>query len=271
MSSPGPGAIDTVVVVPCYNEQGRLPAEELLSFAEAHGHVRFLFVNDGSGDGTAELLDSLAQRLPKQLGVLHLERNGGKAEAVRAGMLQALAGLDAAGPPSPALAIAFWDADLATPLYHVLDFEGVLRSRPDIHIVTGARVGLLGRHIKRSMKRHYVGRVFATLASLTLGLAMYDTQCGAKMFRASLELRAALAEPFRTRWVFDVELLARFISLCRCHPTLPPAQQIIFEYPLMEWEDVGGSKLKLSDVLMMAWGLCQVRYDYFWAKWPSSE
>ena len=67
--------------------------------------------------------------------------------------------------------------------------------------------------------------------------------------------------------------------LCTCEtyqslrasiPAPTQAKDIIFEYPLMEWEDIGGSKLKLKDVLLMAWGLCQVRWQYFWKKWPST-
>ena len=42
----------------------------------------------------------------------------------------------------------------------------------------------------------------------------------------------------------------------------------IYEYPLHRWEDVGGSKVKSSDVIKMAWGLMQVRRRYFWRRWP---
>ena len=107
---------------------------------------RFLFVNDGSSDGTLEVLQELARKLPKQLSVLDLERTGGKAEAVRQGMLKGVEILEQEHDSGSHCveSVAFWDADLATPLYHILDFEEVMRTRSDIHIVTGARVGLLG-------------------------------------------------------------------------------------------------------------------------------
>jgi hypothetical protein len=102
-------------------------------------------------------------------------------------------------------------------------------------------VALLGHRIRRSATRHYLGRVYATASSLILGLQVYDTQCGAKVFRATPALRAALQDPFRSRWAFDVELLAR---LTRGTGTVPPvAAEALLEVPLEQWADVGGSKM----------------------------
>jgi dolichyl-phosphate beta-glucosyltransferase len=83
--------------------------------------------------------------------------------------------------------------------------------------------------------------VFATFASIFLRIPVYDTQCGAKVFRATPALREALATPFRSSWVFDVELLGR---LLRGSPTVGPVPLAEFEeMPLREWRDVGGSRL----------------------------
>jgi hypothetical protein len=88
--------------------------------------------------------------------------------------------------------------------------------------------------------------VFATAASLVLGLPIYDTQCGAKLFRVLPGTRDLFIEPFLTRWLFDVEIIARLIR-SRRQTTLPQPADIIYEFPLSEWRDVKGSKVRPKD------------------------
>lgn len=301
-----------VLVVPCYNEELRLPAARYLEFlAEAPlkpTHVSFLFVNDGSKDGTLEMLRSLEKNASSlygagRVGVLDVQPNGGKAEAVRKGLLAALEGGLGGGHAAAAQAlnsndvVGFWDGDLATPLAAVPDLLGVFlgaeegpeRLRcssahcpgpsnaeasaallPEVDMVFGARVGLLGRDVKRKISRHYLGRVFATLASWLLGIPIYDTQCGAKLFRPTAQLRDALVQPFRAGWIFDVELLAR---LSRGYEGKGGSElaDAIFEYPLHRWHDLPGSNLKLSAKVGALGGLARIYWDHFspWKEpWP---
>lgn len=242
----------TRIVVPCYNEAARLRVQAFEEFAKSHREVGFLFVNDGSSDDTGATLRRLSDA-HEQLSVLDLDVNSGKAEAVRRGVLAVL-------ELEPAY-VGFWDADLATPLEAIDDLEAVLDARPDLEMVFGSRVKLLGRSIERSALRHYAGRVFATATSRVLELPIYDTQCGAKLFRVSSDIAALFDEPFLTRWTFDVEIIARLIELRRGGDR-PKAKDVIYEYPLHCWHDVAGSKVSPWDFPRALWELARIRRRY---------
>src|SRR5262249_35180241 len=137
--------------------------------------------------------------------------------------------------------VGYLDVDLSTPTDEVTRILAVMET-PEIAVGLGARVVLLGTNIERSRSRQILGRIFATGASMVLGLRMHDTQCGAKFFRATPALRRALAAPFISRWVFDVELISRLLA-----EGVPPAALV--EVPLRRWADVAGSKLSARWIL----------------------
>ena len=239
-----------VLVVPCYNEGGRLRTAEFQQFLAA-SDSELVFVNDGSHDNTGEVLEILRKAWDGRVRVLSLQTNQGKAEAVRQGVLLALEqGADLVG---------FWDADLATPLAAVADFTAVLQDRPSIDMVFGSRVKLLGRKVERRAVRHYLGRCFATVVSMVLRLPIYDTQCGAKIFRVRPDTGRLFAMPFQSRWVFDVELIARYIQEIGS-PERAAAR--IYEFPLYEWEDVHGSKVKPFDFFVAFRDVTQIYWKY---------
>ena len=99
--------------------------------------MRLVFVNDGSRDRTLDVLRQIQSAAGERVDIVHLEQNGGKAEAVRRGMLAALA--------TDTDLLGYWDADLATPLDACWDFVDKLRERPALDMVMGSRVLLLGR------------------------------------------------------------------------------------------------------------------------------
>ena len=94
---------------------------------------------------------------------------------------------------------------------------------------------------ERRALRHYLGRIFATVAANILRTPFYDTQCGAKLFRVTPMLESALAAPFVSRWAFDVELLGRLLIGTRYVAAVPIER--MREVPLEEWIDAGGSKV----------------------------
>lgn len=235
-----------VVVVPCYLEAKRLAPAAFLDFLPPRPWLTFLFVDDGSEDGTAAVLASIQAACPAQVRVHRLAANSGKGEAVRAGVLEA-------SRLQPDY-VGFWDADLATPLSAIDDFVALAGQRPDVDVLIGSRVNLMGRRIQRSPARHYVSRVFATAASLALDLPVYDTQCGAKLFRTSPEVLGVFADRFRSRWIFDVEILERYLALPAPDGGVPRRARI-YEVALREWHQVAGSKLTMRDFL---WSFVEV-------------
>ncbi len=235
----------TVLVVPCYNEADRLDPDAFLDALSADARLGFVMVDDGSTDATADVLERLARDAP-DIRVVTLERNRGKGEAVRQGLLRAL-------DLEPEF-VGYWDADLSTPLSALEDLRATLRRDPGVEWAIGSRVQLLGRSIVRRAVRHYQGRVFATVASCALALPVYDTQCGAKLFRAGPDLPDLLSEPFLSRWAFDVELLARRLAS-------DPAARIV-EVPLREWRDVPGSRVEPGAALRAGLDLLRIRRRY---------
>jgi glycosyltransferase involved in cell wall biosynthesis len=242
--------------VPCYNEADRLNIEAFRSFIARTPGVDFVFVNDGSTDQTAAVLRDFAASAPDRVTVISCERNQGKAEAVRVGMLHALSG--------HARYAGFWDADLATPLVEIPRFVEIFEGRPACEICFGARVQLLGRTIRRRAYRHYIGRAFASAASLALQLPVYDTQCGAKLFRVSAEVLALFAEPFVGRWTFDVEIIARLARQRSADLGRGPLE-VIYELPLNEWRDAEGSKVSALDFMKALIELARIRRKYYGA------
>lgn len=233
------------IVVPCYNEAERLDGDAFVGYVRSQDEVGILFVDDGSTDGTLPMLEGLAHH--DGIAVHALEQNAGKAEAVRQGVMQALAS-------EPAV-VGYLDADLATPLEAVAELRELLEDDPETLMVMGARVKLLGRKVERSKSRHYIGRIFATFASTVVGLPVYDTQCGAKLFRVTPVTRDIFAEPFMTGWVFDVELIARLQKHV-------DAARVIREHPLQQWLDVAGSKVRFTDGLKAGVDLLRIGWRY---------
>lgn len=251
MTLPPAGALRrprVVLVVPCYNEAARLNQRAFVEARFDACDLAFVFVDDGSADATRTVLEGMQRERPDAIQVLAYDRNAGKAEAVRRGMLRGLS-MDADY-------VGYWDADLATPLSELPRFVEVLEGARDVVCVLGARVKLLGRTVERHVWRHYFGRVFAMAASITLDLPVYDTQCGAKLLRTSPEVSEAFGEPFLASWVFDVELIAR-LRTARARSAVA-TNGMFYELPLLSWVDVKGSKLKPRDFVRAAFDLRRI-------------
>jgi len=230
-----------LVVIPAYKESRRLPAlfsgiSASLGTPGASG-VHFLIVDDGSGHEEVEKIRALilTHGIAGVVSLTPLEVNQGKGGALKAGFTEGLAaGYDWLG---------FIDADgsvYAPSLYQAIDY---LRQRADTPLaaVAGSRVNMLGRSIERGMLRHYISRVFATFVSLYFGVAMYDSQCGLKIFKGAV-LKQYLDLPTDFRWVWDTQLVMAMLH----------GGEAVHEVPI-DWREVKDSKVSfLRDPLVMA-------------------
>jgi len=238
-----------VLVVPCFNEEKRLDRAAFVDLAKTED-LALLFVDDGSKDGTLGVLRELERKLPAKMGVLALEPNGGKGEAVRRGMLEGL--------QRGAKVVGYADADLATPPEELLRLWKKLDDGR-LGVVVGSRVLFVGTQIERKVVRHLLGRVFATFAANIVKMPFYDTQCGAKFFRDTPALRAALERPFISRWAFDIELLGRLRIGTRDVPGLSVAD--FREVPLERWIDIPESKLRMGGMAKTLTDLARIDRD----------
>ncbi|WP_338667707.1 glycosyltransferase [Pseudodesulfovibrio methanolicus] len=241
---------DIWLVMPCFNERNRLSRESVDQFLAYAPDGHLCLVDDGSRDGTHELLLDLQRRSPDTVTVLRHTSNKGKAEAVRTGILHGASKSDHAY-------VGYWDADLATPFSQLPLFFAEMGKTPCGEIFMGCRHQRLGTAIERKWTRHYSGRVFATAASQVLGLPVYDTQCGAKLLLRETAV-PLFQEPFLTTWVFDVELLARFLAAKGRQKALDAIREI----PLERWTDIAGSKVSLKAYFTGARDLINIAREY---------
>ena len=163
--------IDLSVVIPAYNEETniRLGALDKVSKYLEHQHYQWeaIIVDDGSSDGTRDLLDSFVQ-VNRGFSVIHNPHQG-KASTVITGMLASRGTL-----------VLFTDLDQATPIAELTKLLPWFEKGYDV--VIGSR---RGRRQGAPLTRRVMARGFMTLRSLILGLhGIVDTQCGFKAFRA---------------------------------------------------------------------------------------
>ncbi|SEB52229.1 DNA-binding response regulator, OmpR family, contains REC and winged-helix (wHTH) domain [Tenacibaculum sp. MAR_2009_124] len=237
------------VVIPCYNEEERLLQDEFLSFLDENSGYYLCFVNDGSSDNTLKVLENLRKGREDFIKVYNCEKNGGKAEAVRQGMLYLARNtkLDYIG---------FLDADLSTDFN---DFDDLVKTieNSDFKIVGGSRIQRMGANIAKDSARAIISKTINFIIRTILSMDFKDTQCGAKIFDRKI-VPLLFEEKFLTKWLFDVELFMRM----KKEFTLPVAKQIICEQPLKRWVHVDGSKLSMKDSLKIIFQLGQIAYGY---------
>ena len=240
------------IVLPAYNEEARIgPAlDELFGYLHRRGtdardgrpgsaqlpaSVHVLVVDDGSSDGTADLVRARPETADGELELLTVP-HGGKGAAVRAGMLHATGDL-----------IVFADADMATPPDELPLLCEALETADAAY---GSRIQADGSDMRASQPgwRRLLGKTFHALASLWVVGPVQDTQCGFKGFHREVA-RDVFARQKVTSIVFDVEL----VYLVR-------RRGYTFRVVPIRWADRRGSRMHpgLGLAIRVAWDLFRI-------------
>ena len=237
------------VVIPCYNEEERLLSKEFIDYIDENSGYHLCFVNDGSKDKTLEVLNNLQKGREDFITVYDCEKNGGKAEAVRLGMLHMAQKEDLDY-------IGFLDADLSTDL---ADFDDLVKTiqTSDFKIVSGSRISRMGANITKESARKIISMTINFIIRKILKMDFKDTQCGAKIFSKDV-IKIAFGEKFVTQWIFDVEIFKRM----SIHFGLKRAKELLCEQPLKRWIHADGSKLSMKDSIKIVMQLGQIAWVY---------
>lgn len=239
---------DLIIVIPCYNEENRLPINQFKQFLDTISDVLLFFVNDGSSDKTDDVIEKLATLYPKKVKLLSLKQNVGKASAVKAGF-------NFCEENNSFSKIAYLDADLATTLEECHAISKKINTT--VQFAFGSRIAKIDTNIQRKQHRFFIGRFIATLISKQLDLKVYDTQCGCKVFSKQLAANV-FKEDFISKWLFDVEIFHRLIYIFKKENI----KNIAREIPLKSWIDADDSRVKMTYFFKLWFDLLSIKKRY---------
>ncbi len=248
----GPGSWSQIqghisIVVPAFNEERRIEKTVRAIFDYIvinHGLCEFIVVDDGSIDGTCEIVGRL-QREGLSIKLLRNGRNRGKGYAVRHGVAASTGDM-----------VLVTDADLATPIEEMAKLVEGIRGGADIAIGSrGLRASQL--IVRQPFYRELPGRLFNLLVRGAILPGIRDTQCGFKLFRGPLA-RKLFARATIDGFAFDIEVLGLAVrASCK-----------LAEVPV-RWSHITQSKLRLGpdgmamfrDMIKVAFRLRNGSYD----------
>lgn len=224
------------VVIPCYNEAKRLGPMLDLVRANAGLGWQWIFVDDGSRDATAAVVETLAADPALDVALVRHPRNRGKGAAVRSGFLRADREL-----------VGYVDADLAASPLEFQQFLNGEKLRAGRELLLGIRLLTEEKRVERTFFRHLIGRIYQTYVSNLTGLTVYDTQCGFKLL-ATDRARAIAEHLSCDGFAFDVELILlardRFGMAIREEP--------------IHWREQGDSRVLPHHAARMFWEILRI-------------
>lgn len=239
------------IVIPCYNESSRLDLNTFIEFAKRNKGSVLCFVNDGSADMTRATLASIKNLVHDNVYICEVSENAGKANAVRKGSMMLF-------NETEADTIGFLDADLSTGFDEYQELINALEYDPQKSIVFGSRnMKSSDATIERNPVRKLLSNIIRLLIFLIIRVKIYDSQCGAKVFKRSL-IPQIYNQGFYSRWLFDVEIILRL----RKRLGKEGFMRIFLEKPLKNWIHMDGSKLNFKDSMMIPLNLSKIWAEY---------
>jgi CheY-like chemotaxis protein len=237
------------IVIPCYNEEERLSSAVFQKFATQNLGYHLCFVNDGSIDNTLQVLQDLRKGNEDTISIYNCAKNGGKAEAVRQGILHL-----SKDPQFDYL--GYLDADLSTDFRDFDDLVNTLENS-EFKIVSGSRMSRMGANITKESARKIISKTINLIIQNILGMPFKDTQCGAKIMKREM-VAPIFKTKFITHWLFDVEIFMRMKKFYGKETV----QSLICEQPLKRWIHADGSKLSMKDSIKIVGQLGKIAWHY---------
>jgi len=216
------------IIIPCYNEAERLDLNKINELL-LNSDITIYFANDGSKDGTVELINIIVSTHKERCVLIDFKENSGKANTI-------FKAINQISSQNLYDFIGYFDADFSTSWAELIRLIDELKNSRK-KFIFASRILLLNSGMRRKYYRHIIGRIILTVINLKYKLGIYDTQCGAKIFSKEI-INEVFTKPFKTTWLFDVEIFIRLKE--------KDLLQYGIELPIFNWKDVDGSKLGLS-------------------------
>ena len=215
------------MVVPCFNEEKRINLNYWNDLTDIP-NVHWIFVNDGSSDGTKDVLNKITNST-----IINIDKNVGKAEAIRRGITETYK-----KNSGESFWVGYLDADSAFEIEDIKKVIELVYSKGSSYdSYWGSRVALAGRNITRNNLRHILSRILITIFGYKMRNLPYDPQTGFKIFNFNNQQMEIFEKKFETKWFVDLEILTRY-------QVLEKRTMKIWEEPVNIWKDVEGSNIR---------------------------
>ena len=215
------------VILPVFNDKPALERaipESIAALSEITDVLEVVVAEDGSTDGSAELVQAWHEKDPR-IRLLHADERLGRGRALNRAIDAASHGI-----------VCYYDVDLATDLIHLPELVGAIQDGADV--ATGSRLMPESRII-RSGEREIASRGYNLLVRTLLGSRLFDHQCGFKAFRKE-RILDLIPEVQATHWFWDTEVLVRGQR----------KGYRIAEFPVV-WRQGPGTTVRFKDVSSM--------------------